>query len=103
MVVVKNLTLRGENQARLVERVSAEHATHRIGDQFLDYILSEQLITFRLGFVRIRERGITLQRNAFQRHIAFHIVTHAIRVRDKLIIANLTLTLFLGNPIPILT
>ena len=82
---------------------NASEKDQKATKQFLDYILSEQLITFRLGFVRIRERGITLQRNAFQRHIAFHIVTHAIRVRDKLIIANLTLTLFLGNPIPILT
>ena len=103
MVVIKRFTLRSENQTRLIERIPAEHAAHRIRNELLDDILREFLVAHFRSILRICERDVALQRHAFQRHIAWHVITHAIYICDQLIIADLTLTLFLRYTIPVLT
>lgn len=103
MVVIKCFTLRSENQTRLIERIPAEHAAHRIGNELLDDILGEFLIARFRRILRIRECDVTLQRHTFQRHIAWHLVSHTVCVRNQLIIADLALALFLGYAVPVLT
>ena len=103
MVVIKCFTLRCENQTRLVERIPAEHAAHRIRNELLDDILSEFLVTHFRSILRICERDVALQRHAFQQYIARHVITHAIRIRNHLVITDLTLALFLRYTIPVLT
>ena len=41
---IKRLALRGEDQSRLIKRIPAEHAAHRIGNEFPDDILGEFLV-----------------------------------------------------------
>ena len=100
VVVVHGLALGCQDQPGLVERVPAEHATHRIRDEFLDHIACEELRALPRRLVRVGKRRVALERDALQRHVARHVIPHAIGIRHEFVVACLALALLLGNLAP---
>lgn len=97
VIIIDGFVLGGENQARLVETIAAKHAADRVGDDLLNDIDSHLRVTLGGRVLRIGERRIALQRDALDRHVTRNLITHAIRIRHQLVVANLTLALFLGD------
>ena len=100
VVVIERLALRGEDQAGLIKRIPAEHAAHRIRDEFLDHVARKELCALLLGFAWVNERRVALERDALQRHVARHVIPHAIGIRHEFVVACLALALLLGDLAP---
>ena len=74
MIVGESLTLGGENQTGFVQRVAAEHAADRVGDDLFDDIPRHELVTLSRGVLRVYECRIALQRHSLDWYVTRYFV-----------------------------
>ena len=91
-VVLDGLTLVSQDQPRLVQRVTAEHAAHGIGDQLAHGVGQQQRLQFRFALVvAVAIVRVAGQGDFIERHLGLQFILQAIALDEDAVILCLQL------------